>query len=225
MSLPKVSHPTFETTLPSGKRVTYRPFTGREQKTLLVAKESGETSDVMRGLIDVLQACCSGVDVGSLPVFDLEMLFLVVRAKSAGAKIEVKVTDEGREYDAVVDFDAIEILAPKEKPDKNVEVSPGIVVSLKFPTAKDVSTLSKGADEWDYLALSVDAVVSGEEVTSSKDVSREELKEWLKTLPLSAVSPMKTFFEARPRVSVHAVYEKDGVKKKRAVNGVGDFFA
>lgn len=224
MSLPKISHPTFTTTLPSGMPVKYRPFTGREQKVLLFAKESGEASDVVRGLIEVVGACCEGLDVNQISIFDLEFLFLMIRAKSVGSKVELKVTDDGKTYDAFVEIDKAKIEQPKTKPERLVKVTDDVALKLRFPSAISIAEFSKDADEWDYLAASIEAVVSGDEVTSYKDVTREELREWLKTLPLTAVTPMKNFFESRPKVYLEAIYKVGDETKTKRVTGVGDFF-
>ena len=224
MTLPKIEHPTFTTVLPSGAKATYRPFTGREQKVLLFAKESGDTSDVIRGLIDVIGACCPGLNPADLTIFDLEFLFLMIRAKSVGSRVEIKVTDDGKQYDAVVEIDKAMVEAPKATKSPKIEVAPGVIVVLKFPTARDVSNMPKSADEWDYLAASVSSVTSGEDVTSAADVSRDELKEWLKTLPLSAVAPMRDFFESKPKIYLEATYTVGDEVRKKRVSGVGDFF-
>ena len=95
MPLPKVSTPTFELNLIStGKAVKYRPFLVKEEKALLIALESGDEKTIQNTLKDVLKACITsrGVKVDELPSFDLEYLFLNIRAKSVGETVELLVT-------------------------------------------------------------------------------------------------------------------------------------
>ena len=225
-SLPVIAHPKFQTEIPStGEKVTYRPFTGREQKVMLVAKESGALPDIVNSLIEVIGACAPDVDVRKLPMFDLEYLFLRIRAKSVGGVIEVKITDpdDGKKYDAKVDLEQMKFVSPP-KPQNSVKIADGIFLKLKYPSAADVSRMGSDADEWDMLAASVGAVVNGEDVIASSDLNHGELKEWLKSVPLSALEGVKDFFGSRPKLSVTADYVKDGVKKSRELSGIGDFF-
>lgn len=224
MNLPKIVHPRFDTTTPSGKKVSYRPFTGREQKVLLIAKESDDPSDIMKSVMSVLGECCDGADVRELPVFDLEYLFLCVRAKSVGNKVDIEIVEDGVRCPATVDLDSVRVYGKTDKK-RTVEVSPGVHLSLKFPSAREVAEAGSGADEWDYLAMSVDSVTSGEEVTTSSEVTREEMREWLKSVPLSSIEPIRKFFEEKPRVEVDAVFTKpDGTKGTRTLTNIGDFF-
>ena len=224
--LPTLQHPTFETKIPSsGKTVTFRPFTGNEQKVLLVAKESKDSKDMLRAVAQVVGTCFS-LDANSLAVFDLEFLFLALRAKSVNNKINVSVKDDvdGKRYDATVSLDDVEFNPGTGE--KSFEVSQGVGLKLRYPTVGAVLSAPKGdIDEWDMLAASIESVWSGDDVTSASDVSRGELKEWLMKLPLNAMQPIRDFFEKRPTVSINVVYTRaDGETVKKDVKGLGDFF-
>ncbi len=226
-SLPVISHPKFQVELPSsGKKVSFRPFTGREQKIMLIAKESGALADVVGSLVEVINACCPDADVKRLPMFDLEYLFLRIRAKSVGGIIEVRVTDpdDDKKYDAKVDLEAIDIEYPKEKPSDIVKINDDVALKLRHPAAADIVKLGSDADEWDMLATSVHTVIDGDNIIAASDLNHGELKEWLKSLPLSALDGVKTFFSARPTLKLKAVYKKDGAEKSQTMSGLGDFF-
>lgn len=225
-SLPVIAHPKFQTEIPStGEKVTYRPFTGREQKVMLVAKESGALPDIVNSLIEVIGACAPDVDVKKLPMFDLEYLFLRIRAKSVGGVIEVKITDreDGKKYDAKVDLEQMKFVAAEKTPNV-VKITDSVALKLKYPSAADVVRMGADADEWDMLAASVSAVVNGEDVISSGDLNHGELKEWLKSIPLSTLEGVKAFFESRPKLVVAANYVKDGKPVSHELSGIGDFF-
>jgi hypothetical protein len=226
LSLPKIAHAKFQTVLPStGKAVSFRPFTGREQKIMLVAKESGATADVIRSLVDVIGSCVDDLDVRHLPLFDLEYLFLAVRAKSVGNKIEVKVTEDGKQYDAVIDLDAAKVELPKEKPSDIVSVGENVSIKLRYPTAASVSKMIGDADQWDMLAASVAAIIDGENVIAADDVTHDELKEWIMQIPLNSLDGVKKFFEGRPTLKIKAEFVRaDKSKGSIELAGIGDFF-
>ena len=101
MPLPKISAPTYELVLPSsGKKVKYRPFLVREEKILIMALESEDTKQITTAIKDVLSTCIlsRGIKIDKLATFDIEYLFLNVRAKSVGETVEVNVTcpDDGK---------------------------------------------------------------------------------------------------------------------------------
>ena len=225
--LPKLQHPTFEVTIPStGKPAKFRPFTGREQKILLVAKESNDSKDMLRAVAQVVGECFS-IDSMSIPVFDLEFMFLALRAKSVNNKITVNVKDafDGKKYEANISLDDVQFSPGTGK--ASFEVSPGVGVKMRYPTVAAVlDSQSSGAiDEWDMLAAAIDSVWNGDDVISATDVSRAELKEWLTTLPLTSMQPIREFFENRPTVSIVAKYVRgDGIAVTQVVKGLGDFF-
>ena len=95
MPLPKINTPTYELVLPSsGKKVKYRPFLVREEKILIMALESEDMNQISNGVVQILNDCIitKGVKVESLATFDIEYLFLNIRAKSVGETVDVQVT-------------------------------------------------------------------------------------------------------------------------------------
>ena len=94
MPLPKINTPTYEMELPSsGKKVKYRPFLVKEEKILLIALETEDMKQISDGLIQILNNCIitRGIKVQSLATFDIEYLFLNVRARSVGETVEIQL--------------------------------------------------------------------------------------------------------------------------------------
>ena len=95
MPLPKISTPTYELTLPStGKKIKYRPFLVREEKVLILAMESENTTQITNAVKNTLKDCIQtrGIKVDELPTFDIEYLFLNIRGKSVGESVDLVVT-------------------------------------------------------------------------------------------------------------------------------------
>ena len=124
MPLPKISTPTYELTLPStGKKIKYRPFLVREEKILIMAMESENMKDITNSIVQILSDCIltENVKVESLATFDIEYLFLNVRARSVGETIDVNIVcpdDEETQVEVSVDIDSIRI--QKTRGHKNI---------------------------------------------------------------------------------------------------------
>ncbi len=86
MTLPKIVTPTYELEIPSSKeKITYRPFLVKEEKILLLAQEAEKDSEMLLALKQIINNCTyEKVEVEKLPMFDLEYIFLQIRAKSVG---------------------------------------------------------------------------------------------------------------------------------------------
>ncbi len=115
MPLPKINTPTYEMTLPStGKKIKYRPFLVREEKILILAMESENMKDITNSIIQILSDCIltENVKIESLATFDIEYLFLNVRARSVGETVDVNITcpDDGEtQVEMSIDIDSIKI--------------------------------------------------------------------------------------------------------------------
>ena len=98
MALPKLNVPKYKIKLPSdGRTVNYRPFLVKEEKLLLLATESGDQSELITAVTDIIKSCTDIQDVDQLPTFDIEYIFLQIRTKSVGETIKLSVTcpDDG----------------------------------------------------------------------------------------------------------------------------------
>ena len=95
MALPKLDTPIYETKLISnGKTVKFRPFLVKEQKLFLMAMESNDPKDIVNTIKQVLTNCILNdeINVEELSSFDLEYLFMQLRAKSVGEIVNLKYT-------------------------------------------------------------------------------------------------------------------------------------
>ena len=139
MPLPKISTPTYELVLPSnGKKIKYRPFLVKEEKILIMALESEDMKQITNAVVQILTECIlsRGVKVEKLSTFDIEYLFLNIRAKSVGETVEVNVTcpDDG-DTSVQMDIDIDSIKVSKDKTHSNIiKVDDTISMKLKYPS-------------------------------------------------------------------------------------------
>ena len=140
MPLPTIATPTFELVLPSnGKKIKYRPFLVKEEKVLILALETGDTSDITRAIKDVLKACVQtrGVKVDQLPTFDIEYLFLNIRARSVGETIKLLVNcpDDNGETQVSVELDINDIKVQKSEDHTiDIDIDGNYKLRMKYPS-------------------------------------------------------------------------------------------
>ena len=112
MALPKLQTTEHKLTIPSTQEeIKFRPFLVKEQKILMIAQESGEESQIASAVGQLVDGCTFGsVDANLSPMFDIEYVFLQLRAKSVGSKITLNVTcpdDNETQVEIEVDVDDI----------------------------------------------------------------------------------------------------------------------
>ena len=242
MPLPKVVTPTYELILPSTKKpVKYRPFLVKEEKILILAMESESVVEIRNAIKDVLRNCVitRGIKVETLPSFDIEFLFLNIRAKSVGEKVDLIVTcpDDGEtQVDVSINVDEIQVKIP-EGHTSEIKVDDHISVKMKYPSLQEFvdnnfnfnsSNTSKETIEksFDIVASCVEQVYTKDEAWSASDVSKKELMEWLQTFYSSQFKNIETFFDTMPKLShtIKVTNPNTGVENEIVLEGLSSFF-
>lgn len=212
--LPKYTPPEYTyTSYTTGKEIKYRPFTVAEQKILLLAKESAKDGEEVQQVIDsigrVISQCTFGqVSVDDIPFFEAEELFLKLRSKSVSneTNLSFKVKD-GDKINVKVNLDDVK-LQVDDAHDKVIRLSDDMGLVLRYPT---LTMIYNSSDESELLLKCIDSVFVGDEVTSTTEVSKDELEQWVNELDFQALAKIKTFFDTMPRLR-HTVKLKYRVK-------------
>jgi len=241
MPLPKISTPTYELVLPSnGKKVQYRPFLVREEKLLVLALESEDAKEITTAMKTVIKNCIQtrGVRVESLPTFDIEYLFLNIRGKSVGEEIEVNVIcpdDEVTTVSVVLNVDDIKVQKSDEHENK-IELDDSLIMEMKYPSLDqfiksnfDFNDKSAMDQSFDLIASCIDKVIDikKEEVTSSADVTKKEITDFLEQMNSKQFKQIEKFFETMPKLS-HEIKVKNpatGIESTVVLEGLSSFFA
>ena len=238
MPLPKISTPTYELVLPSSnKKIKYRPFLVKEEKVLILAMESQDTSTVANAVKDVLASCIlsRGIKVQKLSTFDIEYLFLNIRGKSVGEKIEVMVTcpDDGKtQVPTSINIDEIKDIVD-EKHNKDIKLDDQYTLRMRYPsldefvknnfaTAADVSV----DDTFDLISSCIDQVYSEEESWTAADCTKKELSQFVESLNSNQFKEIETFFETMPKLSHKVKVINPNTKKENEIvlEGLQNFF-
>ena len=237
MALPKIEVPTYELTLPSeDKKIKYRPFLVREEKILYIAMETGQNKEMINALKDVVGACTFDVlNVDRLPIFDVEYLFLQIRAKSVSeiTKFRAICPDDGKTYvETEVDLTKVEVQVDDEHTNRiMLESERNLGLVLKYPTLKNYD-VGRGLDNieidkvFNILIDCIDHIFEGDKIYPAKDTSKQELKEFIEGLPQDAFTKIKTFFDTMPKLKheVEVTNPNTNVTSKIVLTGIADFF-
>ena len=95
MALPQLNTATYELELPSsGETIKFRPFLVKEQKILMIAQESEDEKQIESAFADIIKECTFGaIEPYSVPLFDVEYIFLQLRGKAVGEKLTLSQKD------------------------------------------------------------------------------------------------------------------------------------
>ena len=213
MPLPTISTPTYELILPSSDRkIKYRPFLVKEEKILIIAMESQDTTQIANAVKDVISHCIisRGIKVEKLSTFDIEYLFLNIRGKSVGEDIEVMVTcpDDGKtQVPTSINIDSIKVITSDDH-EKDIKLDEQYTLRMKYPSLNEFiknnfasATDMNVDDTFDLIASCLDQVYSEEESWTSADCTKKELKEFLEQLDSKQFKAIEKFFETMPKLS------------------------
>ncbi len=238
MPLPTISTPTYELTLPSSNRkIKYRPFLVKEEKILILAMESQDTKQIARSVKDVISKCIltKGIKVEKLSTFDIEYLFLNIRGKSVGEKIEVMVTcpDDGKtQVPMSIDIDSIKIQRDKNhSPD--IVLDDTYTLRMKYPSLNEFIKNNFGAvenmgvdDTFDLIASCIDQVYTEEESWTSDECTKKELSDFVESLNSSQFKLVENFFVTMPKLShtIKVTNPNTKVESDVKIEGLQSFF-
>ena len=238
MPLPTIVTPSYELELPStGKKVKYRPFLVKEEKLLVLALETESTKDISTAIKTVLKNCIQsrGVKVENLPTFDIEYLFLNIRGKSVGEEVEVNLIapdDEVTEVPVTINIDDIKIQKSEEHTNK-VKLDDALIMEMKYPSLDQFIKSNFDFDDkvsmdqsFDLIASCIDKIYNEEEVWSTADCTKKEVKEFLEQMNSLQFKGIEKFFTTMPKLShsINITNPKTKVESTVVLEGLSSFF-
>ena len=240
MPLPKVSTPTFDLVLPSnGIKIKYRPFLVREEKILIMALESEDMKQITNAVVQILSACIltRGVKIQNLATFDIEYLFLNVRAKSVGENVEVNITcpdDDKTSVQVSIDIDTIKV-QKDEKHKSTIKLDDNLSIKLKYPSLDQfIESNFEAGDEKDninntlsMITSCIDMIYNEEESWNGSDSTKKELGEFIDQLNTKQFKMIEDFFTTMPKLShkVKVTNPQTKVEAEVVLEGLAAFFS
>ena len=233
MTLPTMNIPTYELEVPSTKKkLAYRPFLVKEEKILLMAMEEDKESQLNRALKQVVNNCTfEKIKVDKLPLFDLEYIFLRIRAKSVGevTKLSLLCQDDGETYVPVeIDLEEIEVEFQEGHTTK-IELTEDVGIIMSYPTFEFLDLNIAEADVNTLFSLignSIHQIYEGETVHERADFNKKELKTFLESLTSEQFKKVQNFFETMPRLrhTIEIENPKTKVMNSVTLEGLQAFF-
>jgi hypothetical protein len=233
MALPKLNTLTYELTLPStGEQLTYRPFLVKEQKALMIAQESEDDKQIQNTFAQIIDACTFGeIDAYTMPMFDIEYVFLQLRGKSVGEKVKLNLLcpdDEKTRVDVEIDLKDIGVQMKKEHTNI-VQLTDDISIIMKYPCLADMSGFdSKGQIQsiFEMIKRCVHEIHDGDDIYAKIDMSEKELDEFIDSMSTEHFETLSAFFETMPKLQHMVTVKNPKTKKKNEVliEGLQSFF-
>jgi len=239
MPLPKINTPLYEMEIPSsGKKIKYRPFLVREEKILIMALESEDMKQITNAIVQILGDCIStrGVKIKDLSTFDIEYIFLNVRAKSVGESVEISVIcpdDEETQVKTSIDIDSISV---QRNPDHEqiIRLDDELSMKMKYPSLDqfvennfEYNTDDDNVDKsLDMIVSCIDMVYNKEESWSAKDCTKKELKDFVDQMNTRQLKEVENFFITMPKLMhiVNVTNPKTKVESEVVLEGLASFF-
>ena len=231
MSLPKIKHPLMDVVVPStNKSVRLRPMLVKEEKILLIAKQSGDSADILKAMYQIVNNCLQDVDLSTLTTFDLELLYLRLRAFSVNNVVKQSYRDEEDDkiYNIEVNLDDVKM----EKPEKTlpvVQVNDDLTIAMAYPKASlyadDNFLLHPEEFESNLARACIGNVYQGDKAVDIKNVSVAEFTEFVDELPINAFNKIKEFTKGLPAFTHTIEYTNSkGTVRTIKLQSVVDFF-
>ena len=234
MVLPKLNtSPKYEMVIPSSKQtVRYRPYLVKEEKVLLMAFESNDSSQAMNAIIDTILVCVDeNIKRETLTTFDVEYMFTQIRSKSVGETSKVNVKCEECETLNAVTINLAEVeLDTPESVNNEIELTPEVSIELSYPSADSLINIDKEATQAEKIlatiVASIDVIKTEEERVSTKDVTKKEVEEFVDGMTGEQFSNLAEYVKNIPTLkeNVEFVCENCGHNNSRELVGFTDFF-
>lgn len=234
MSLPKIEYPTFELIIPSSKKkIKYRPYFVKEEKILLMAQQTQNINEIIFAMKQVINNCVvtEDFDVNSLMIFDVEYLFLKLRAVSVNNIINLtyKDNEDQKNYTVALNLDEVEVKFNPEHSNKIV-LSDTMTLYLKYPgmelPEKVVNATDTTTSFFELVKSCLDKLtVSEEDMYIFSEMTDAEKEEFLNTMTPSAFNKIKKFFETMPKLAHTIRYTNSlGHEQEIVLETLNDFF-
>jgi len=233
MALPKLQTPEYKLVLPSTQEeIKFRPFLVKEQKILMIAQESGVEQQLADAMGELVSNCTFGVmNANTCPMFDIEYVFLQLRAKSVGAKVKLNVTcpdDEETKVEVEINLEDINIQHSVEHT-QEIDITKDIKLKLRYPMLKDVKGMNGdfGAFETAIVMVHecIENVINGEETIHRIDMTNDEISEFIDSFNTEQMENVMSFFETMPKLRhvIDVTNPKTKVKGEVLLEGLETF--
>jgi hypothetical protein len=233
-SLPKIDQPIYNIKVPSlSKNVKFRPFLVKEEKLLLMAKESANESDILGAIKQIVNNCSldKNFNIDKIALFDLEYIFLKLRAFSVNnlVKVSYKDYEDEKVYDFDIDLNTIEVIFP-EKVSNNIKLNDKSGIVMNYPSAslyedKEFLNLTDNY-MFELILRCIDKIYVEDEIYEPSNYSKAELSDFLEDLNLKVFEDIQKFLLSAPKIEHKLKYKNSlGNDREITLSSLNDFFS
>ena len=232
MALPKLQTPTYQLVLPStNEKINYRPFLVKEQKILLIAQEAKSDDDIATAVGELVRSCTFGkIDPEVSPLFDIEYIFLQIRAKSVGETSELHITcpdDEKTKVSVKINLQEISVQMTANHTNE-IKISDDIKLFLRYPLLSDVRGILNINDAtmiFSILSKCVQEIHHKDKIYNRIDMSDNELNEFIDSMTNNQLESIMDFFDTMPKLRhvVKITNPNTKVKGEVVLEGLSNF--
>ena len=237
MALPKLNTPTYELEIPStDEKIKFRPFLVKEEKVLMMALETKDNAQIVNAVKDIVSECTyNKLNINTMPMFDVEYIFLQIRSKSVGevSKVKILCPDDKKTYTNVeIDLNEVKVQVEDEHTNK-IELTDSMGMIMTYPNIDSFSDNGiqniNASNMLDVIGTCILQIYEdkGEKVYEAKDQTKKELVEFIEQLNTKQFQDVQKFFDTMPRLK-HTIKVKNPKTKKTSdvtLSGLNDFFA
>ena len=236
MALPKLNTPTYELEIPStDEKIKFRPFLVKEEKVLMMALETKDNAQIVNAVKDIVSECTyNKLNINTMPMFDVEYIFLQIRSKSVGevSKVKILCPDDKKTYTNVeIDLNEVKVQVEDEHTNK-IELTDSMGMIMTYPnidsfTENGIQDIN-ASNMLDVIGTCILQIYEdkGEKVYEAKDQTKKELVEFIEQLNTKQFQDVQKFFDTMPRLK-HTIKVKNPKTKKTSevtLSGLNDFF-
>ena len=237
MALPKLNTPTYELEIPStDEKIKFRPFLVKEEKILMMALETKDNAQIVNAVKDIVSECTyNKLNINTMPMFDVEYIFLQIRSKSVGevSKVQILCPDDKKTYTNVeIDLNEVKVQVEDGHTNK-IELTDSMGIIMTYPNIDSFSENGiqdiNASNMLDVIGTCILQIYEdkGEKVYEAKDQTKKELTEFIESMNTNQFKQVQAFFDTMPKLK-HTVKVKNPKTKKSSdvtLNGLNDFFA
>ena len=234
MALPRVNNPTYMLDLPStGEKIKYRPFLVKEQKVLMMPQDTKKDAELAETMGQLVSSCTYGkVKPETSPMFDMEYVFLKIRSKSVGSKVDVMITcpdDEVTQVKTVVDLDEIEVQM-LDNHTNEVDITDNVKIVFRYPILNDMLDLKDVLNDvervFHILEKCITSIHFGDDVYQKTDITEKELNTFVDELTGEQFEKLVDFFGSMPKLRhvIKITNPKTKVKSEVVLEGSSNLF-
>lgn len=233
MALPKLAIPEYECELPvSNLKVKYRPFLVKEEKLLYLAMESQKEKEMVNAVKTIIKNCTDlKANLNKIPTFEIEYLFLRIRAKAVGEISEFTVTcpdDNKTTVDVKLPLEHIEIIQDEEHT-KDIKLTDSVGILMKYPSMdlfidQNLRDDPNIEDMFKLAAQCIDKVYDSDEVFDS--FTLKEALDFIGDLNSDQFQQVQKFFDTIPKLKHDLVVTNPKTKVESTIplEGLAAFF-